>query len=183
MAQRDTATGPGRPATRPARPAARPVAAGEEHPRWRAAERRIAAVTRVLDDAVAVPGTGQRVGLDAVIGLIPAVGDLASAAVGGWIILEATRFRLPRIVVARMVVNTLADLAIGAIPILGDAFDVVYRSNRRNLELFRRHAADPSADTTAHRAFLAGLILIAVGLVALAMLALGALLSVEIPPP
>ena len=149
----------------------------------RAAERRIASVTRLLDDAVAIPGTRHRLGLDAVVGLIPGVGDLVAAAVGGWIVLEATRFRLPRVVVARMVVNTVVDLAVGAVPLLGDLFDVAFRSNRKNLELFRRHAVDPGASTSGDRAFLAGLGLIVIGLVILVAMAIGALLSIEIPAP
>jgi hypothetical protein len=132
---------------------------------------------------VEIPGTRHRIGLDAIVGLIPGVGDLVSAAVGAWIVAEATRFRLPKVVVARMVINAVADLVIGAVPVLGDLFDVVFRSNRKNLELFRRHASDPNAGTGGDRAFLVGLLLIAVGLLSLLALALGALLSIEIPAP
>ena len=168
----------------PARAAVRGTIGQPEHlERMRAAERRIASVTRLLDDAVAIPGTRHRLGLDAVVGLIPGVGDLVAAAVGGWIVLEATRFRLPRVVVARMVVNTVVDLAVGAVPLLGDLFDVAFRSNRKNLELFRRHAVDPGASTSGDRAFLAGLGLIVIGLVILVAMAIGALLSIEIPAP
>jgi hypothetical protein len=82
-----------------------------------------------------------------------------------------------------MVLNTLVDLAAGAIPILGDLFDVVSRSNSRNLALFRRHATDPGASTASHTAFLAGLLLLVVGLVWLVLVAIGWLLSIEIPVP
>jgi hypothetical protein len=158
-------------------------AGAERHDRLRAAERRIAAVTRLLDDAVEIPGTRHRIGLDAIVGLIPGVGDLVSAAVGTWIVAEATRFRLPRVVVARMVLNSVADLVIGVVPVLGDLFDVAFRSNRKNLELFRRHVIDPNAGTGGDRAFLVGLLLIALGLISLLALGVGALLSVQIPPP
>ena len=147
------------------------------------AERRIALVARVLDELIPIPGTRQRFGLDSIVGLIPGVGDLASAAVGGWIIVEASRFRLPGVVLARMVVNTVVDLVIGSIPLLGDVFDVVFKSNTRNLALFRRHATDPGASTTEHRAFLAGLVLVLVGLIWLAVVAIGWLLSIQIPVP
>jgi uncharacterized protein DUF4112 len=147
------------------------------------AERRIAFMARMLDDLVTIPGTRQRLGVDSVVGLIPGVGDLASAAVGAWIIVEASRFRLPGVVLARMVINTVIDFLIGAIPLLGDLFDVVFKSNSRNLALFRRHATDPGASTTEHRAFLVGLVLVLVGLLWLAVVALGWLLSVEIPAP
>jgi hypothetical protein len=147
------------------------------------AERRIATVARVLDELVTIPGTRQTIGVDSVVGLIPGIGDIASAAVGAWVILEAARFRLPGIVLARMVVNTVVDLAVGAIPLIGDVFDIVFRSNARNLALFRRHATDPGASTAEHRAFLAGLALILVGLGWLSLVALGWLLSLRIPAP
>lgn len=151
--------------------------------RFRAFERRYAAVSRVLDDLVPVPGTSQRVGLDPVIGLVPWIGDLVSAGVGLWLIAEAARFKIPTVVLARMLLNTLVDLAVGAIPILGDIFDVVSRSNSRNLALFRLHATDPGASTAGHTAFLAGLLLIVVGIMWLIASAIGWLLSLEIPVP
>jgi hypothetical protein len=82
-----------------------------------------------------------------------------------------------------MVLNTLVDLAVGAIPFLGDLFDVVSRSNRRNLELFRRHATDAYASTAEHRAFLAGLGLVVIGVIWLMAAFVGWLLSIEIPAP
>lgn len=151
--------------------------------RLASADRRIAFVSRLLDDLATVPGTRHRIGVDSIVGLIPGAGDLVSALVGIWIIGEAARFRLPRVVLARMVVNTGVDFLLGAVPILGDLFDVVFRSNTRNLELFRRHASDPGASTASHRAFLGGLALIVVGLVLLVVIAIGQLLSIVIPAP
>lgn len=140
-------------------------------------------MARVLDDLVAVPGTGRRVGIEPIVGLIPFAGDLVTAVVGAWVVLEASRFRLPRVVVARMVVNVLVDLAVGAVPILGDLLDFGIKANSRNLELFRRHARDPGASTAAHRAFLLGLLAGAVGLVWLVAVLIGRLLSIEIALP
>ncbi|MFL5778647.1 MAG: DUF4112 domain-containing protein [Chloroflexota bacterium] len=155
--------------------------------RFRAVERRIAVVSRMLDDLVEIPGTGRRVGLDPIIGLIPVVGDSVSAIVGFWIIGEAARFRLPRIVLARMVLNTVVDLAIGMIPLVGDLFDFVSKSNTRNLELFRRHATDPLAGTGDQRQFFLGLGLVALGLMWLVAIAIGWLLDLlsrtQIPVP
>ena len=145
--------------------------------RFQAAEARIARVTRVLDELVSVPGTPIRVGLDPVIGLIPVVGDVVAAAAGAWVIAEAARFGIPRVVLARMVTNLLLDLGIGAIPLLGDAYDLFFRSNTRNLELFRRHALDRDASTRNERAFFAGLLLLLVGLLWLALVALGAFID------
>ena len=155
----------------------------ERSPRIEEAERRIATVSRLLDELVTVPGTTHRFGLDSVVGLIPGFGDIASAAIGVWIIAEAARFRLPAVVLVRMVVNTLVDFVVGVVPILGDAFDFFFKSNTRNLALFRRHATDPGASTTEHKAFLAGLVLLLVGMVWLVALAVGRLLSIEVPAP
>jgi hypothetical protein len=131
--------------------------------RFHDAEARIERVTHVLDDLVPIPGTGQKIGVDPVIGLVPVVGDVVAAVVGGWVILEAARFGVPRIALARMVVNLLVDLAIGAIPLIGDLFDIVSRSNSANLAIFRRHALDPDATTAGHQAFFVGLVLMLLG--------------------
>jgi len=143
--------------------------------RIRDAEARIAFIARLLDELITIPGTRRRLGLDSIVGLIPGFGDVASAAVGGWVILEAARFRLPRVVLARMVVNTLVDLVIGIVPIAGDLFDVVFKSNSRNLALFRRHATDPGAGTREHRLFFAGLVLVLFGLLWLLGMAIAVL--------
>jgi hypothetical protein len=145
--------------------------------RFRASERRIGRVTRLLDEAIGVPGTPIKVGLDPVIGVIPVVGDAVAAGVGAWVIAEAANFGVPRIVLGRMVLNLLVDLGIGAIPLLGDVYDLFFRSNTRNLELFRRHALDPDASTRGERAFFGGLLLLLVGILWLAFVALGALID------
>jgi hypothetical protein len=82
-----------------------------------------------------------------------------------------------------MVVNTVVDLLVGAIPVLGDLFDVVSRSNSRNLALFRRHALDPTASTRGERLVLAGVIVLVVGLLWLIADAIGWLLAIRIPTP
>ena len=142
--------------------------------RFHAAERRIGRVTHALDELIAVPGTPVKVGLDPVIGLIPIVGDAVAGIVGGWVIAEAARFGIPRIVVGRMIVNLVVDLAIGAVPVLGDLFDVVFRANSRNLALFRRHALEPDASTRGDQAFFVGVVLLLVGIVWLLLAVLGA---------
>ena len=131
--------------------------------RFRDAEARIGRVTHILDDLVPIPGTGQKIGVDPVVGLVPVLGDVVGALAGGWVILEAAHFGIPRIALARMILNLLVDLAVGAIPILGIVLDVVSRSNAANLDLFRRHALDPDATTAGHEAFFAGLALLIVG--------------------
>jgi Domain of unknown function (DUF4112) len=145
--------------------------------RFRAAERRIGRVTRLLDELISVPGTPVKVGLDPVIGVIPVVGDAVAAGVGAWVIAEAANFGVPRIVLGRMVLNLVVDLGIGAIPVLGDVYDLFFRSNTRNLELFRRHALDTSASTRGERAFFGGLLLVIIGALWLAFLALRAVID------
>lgn len=141
------------------------IVGASRHERFTGAETRIRRVTDLLDESVRIPGTSTRAGIDPIIGLIPILGDAVAAVVGIWVILEAARFGIPRVVVARMSFNVLVDLAIGAIPLIGDIYDVTMRSNTRNLALFKRHALDPDASTAGHRAFFAGLVLILVGLV------------------
>jgi hypothetical protein len=142
--------------------------------RFHAAERRIGRVTHALDELIGLPGTSIRVGLDPIVGLIPVVGDAVAAGVGIWVIAEAARFGIPRVALARMVVNLLVDLVIGAIPLLGDLYDVALRSNTRNLDLFRRHALDPDASTRGLQAFFLGLGLLVIGLAWLLITALSA---------
>jgi Domain of unknown function (DUF4112) len=151
--------------------------------RFRAAERRIELISRVMDDLVPIPGTRQRIGLDPIIGLVPGIGDVVSALAGVWVILEAARLGIPAIILIRMGWNAAVDLVVGAIPVLGDLFDVVSRSNRRNLELFRRHALDPTASTAEQWLFLGGIALVIGSIAWLIWTALGALLSIEIPGP
>lgn len=145
--------------------------------RFHAAERRIGRVTHLLDELVNVPGTPIKIGLDPVIGLVPVVGDAVAAGVGAWVIAEAARFGVPRVVLVRMVVNLLVDLGVGAIPLIGDVYDAFFRSNTRNLDLFRRHALDPDASTRSERAFFAGFLLVIVGILWLAFVAFGTLID------
>jgi hypothetical protein len=100
---------------------------------------RIEAMERLLEGIIAIPGTRQRLGLDAIIGLVPVVGDLASAALGAWIVWEARNLGMSKWQLARMSANLGIDTAIGAIPFVGDAFDLVFRSNSKNLRIIKRH--------------------------------------------
>lgn len=94
-----------------------------------------------LDSAFRVPGTQMRFGLDAILGLVaPGLGDVATGGLSTYLFLVALRRRVPLIVIAKMGVNVLLDVAIGAVPVLGDLFDFAWKSNERNLELIRRHA-------------------------------------------
>ena len=94
----------------------------------------------LLDSAFRIPGTRIRFGLDAIIGLIPGVGDISTPAFAGLLLLQAVRMRLPIVVQARMVLNAALDMLLGLVPILGDVADVGWKANLRNLALLERHA-------------------------------------------
>jgi Domain of unknown function (DUF4112) len=98
---------------------------------------RIDALATLLDTALVVPGTGVRFGLDALIGLVPGIGDLISTALSLFIVHEAFHLGAPGHVIARMLGNVALDGAFGAVPLVGDAFDVLWRANRRNMRLLR----------------------------------------------
>jgi hypothetical protein len=100
---------------------------------------RIGLLAKLLDSAVLIPGLNRRVGLDAVLGLVPGVGDAISAALASYIIWEARQLGLPRWKIARMVGNVAVDTAVGAIPFAGDVFDVFFKSNQRNLRIIHDH--------------------------------------------
>lgn len=101
-------------------------------------------LARVLDTAVGIPGTKFRVGLDALLGLIPGAGDAVGAALSGYIILAAARAGAPRAVLLRMVGNVAVDTLVGAVPVLGDLFDVAFKANARNVRLLEQYAVDPA---------------------------------------
>ena len=100
---------------------------------------RLDALSRLLDSAFQIPGTNQRVGIDALLGLVPGVGDLVSTALASYIIWEARQLGLPRWKIARMIGNVALDTTVGAIPLAGDLFDVAFKANRRNMKIVRDH--------------------------------------------
>ena len=100
---------------------------------------RITALTRLLDSAFVIPGTTRRIGLDSIIGLVPGIGDAVSTALASYIIWEARQLGLPRWKVARMIGNVAVDTTVGAIPLVGDLFDVAFKANRRNIRILREH--------------------------------------------
>lgn len=104
-----------------------------------AIRRRIEAMEHLLERSFVIPGLNRPVGLDAVAGLIPVVGDLISAAMGAYIVWEARNLGLPKWKLWRMAGNVAFDTAVGAVPLAGDAFDFLFRSNSRNLKIVRRH--------------------------------------------
>jgi hypothetical protein len=104
-----------------------------------AVRRRIEALEQLLERSFVIPGINLPVGLDALAGLVPVLGDLVGAALGAYIVWEASNLGLPRWKLWRMAGNIAFDTALGAIPVAGDLFDLLFRSNTRNLRIVRRH--------------------------------------------
>jgi hypothetical protein len=104
---------------------------------------RITVVAKLMDSAFLVPGLNRRVGFDAMLGLVPVVGDALSAAIASYIIWEARQLGLPRWKIARMIGNVAVDTAIGAVPFAGDVFDVFFKANERNLRIIHEHLGTP----------------------------------------
>ena len=100
--------------------------------------RRVEAMEVLLERAFKVPGTNFRVGLDSVVGLVPVLGDVVTAAMGAWLIWEAKNLGMSKWHLARMTGNVGFDAAIGLIPFVGDAFDFLFKSNTRNLRIIKR---------------------------------------------
>lgn len=145
------------------------------------AVRRVRTLARILDEAVRIPGTGIRVGLDALLGLLPVGGDLAGALLSGSAILIAARAGAPTTVLTRMVINVAIDAIVGSVPVLGDLFDVGWRANSKNAQLLESWMGQPEATTRASKgvvaAILIALLLLVAGGVAVSVLLFKALLG------
>ena len=135
---------------------------------------RLRTVSRLLDSAFVIPGTRYRFGFDALIGLVPGLGDAVGAIFSGYIILQASRLGAPKSVVTRMIGNVALDTLVGWVPVLGDLFDVAWKSNLRNMALLETHLQQPAAARAGSRkalVLLGGvLLLLFVGAVALGVL-------------
>ena len=142
---------------------------------------RARALTKLLDSAARVPGTNFRFGLDPVLGLIPGLGDVAGAALSGYVVILASRLGAPKSVIVRMLGNVAIDTVAGAMPVVGDLFDAGWKSNTRNLALLERHVGLPTTERAASRAVVwltvAALAVLALGAVALAIFVVRALLG------
>jgi hypothetical protein len=97
-------------------------------------------ISRLLDSAFVIPGTSYRIGLDPIIGLVPAVGDLISPIFTLGIIWQARELGIPRVVQLRMVFNVVIDTALGMVPVIGDLFDFAWKANDYNMALLEKHA-------------------------------------------
>ena len=104
-----------------------------------ALRKRVETLEILLERSFVIPGINRPVGLDAIVGLIPVVGDVIAATMGAYLIWEARNLGMPKWKIWRMVGNLGVDTALGAVPLVGDAFDFFFRSNTRNLRIIKKH--------------------------------------------
>lgn len=143
-----------------------------------------------MDGIFRIPGTGWRIGLDALVGLVPGVGDFATTAVSLYILASGVRYRVPKVTLLRMAANIGIDYLVGSIPFVGDLFDAFWKSNQKNVELLRERATATAEEARQGRAsdwlFLAVIVLfllaLLVGSVMLSLYLLSLLVG-NIPSP
>ena len=119
---------------------------------------RVRGLAWLLDNSIPIPGTRFRIGLDALIGLIPGLGDAAGAVFSSYILLEAGRMGAPRSTLLRMGANVLIESIVGLVPLLGDLFDAGWKANQRNLQLLERSMETPILARRRDRGFVAALV-------------------------
>lgn len=115
-------------------------------------------LSHYLDGLFRIPGTGWRFGLDALIGLIPNVGDTLTFLPATYILIAGARYGVPKITLLRMAFNLGLDYLVGSIPFIGDAFDFVWRANKQNMDLIRERATGRNVGTTGDYLFVFGVI-------------------------
>ena len=133
------------------------------------ARERLARLAWLLDSSIPIPGTSFRIGLDALIGLVPVAGDLVGVLLSAYIVREAAALGVPRSILARMALNVAVEGLLGMIPFAGDLFDAAFKANQRNVRLMNAYLDQPRRAVRASRGFLA--------LVGLGLLGLFTLLS------
>jgi Domain of unknown function (DUF4112) len=134
---------------------------------------RLKALTKLLDSAFQVPGTRFRFGLDAIVGVIPGIGDAIGAVFSAIIVFQAARLGASKATLARMIGNVALDTIVGEIPLLGDLFDAGWKANTKNLALLEAQLERPAATGKASRRLLfllgAGLLVLLAGVIALSV--------------
>jgi hypothetical protein len=140
------------------------------------ARARLSRLAWLLDSSIPIPGTSLSIGLEALIGLVPVVGDLAGVLLSGYIIREAAALGVSRSILARMALNVAVEGLAGMIPLAGDVFDAAFKANQRNVRLLNAYLEQPARTRRASRGFLLGLTLALLALVA-ALSVLGILLA------
>lgn len=119
---------------------------------------RVDALARLLDDSIPIPGTGRRIGVDAVIGLVPGFGDGAGALLSLYVIVQAARLGVDRATLLRMAGNVAVEALVGVVPLAGDLFDAAFKANLRNVRLLRGHLDAPEPVRRSSRRWAGGVI-------------------------
>ena len=119
---------------------------------------RLRSLTHLLDNAIPIPGTSYRIGIDPIVGLFPGGGDFAMALLSVYVVIEAARFGLPRPSLVRMIWNLILDALLGTVPFAGDFVDVAWKANSKNLALIEAHVASSARQQKADYLFVALLI-------------------------
>ena len=138
-------------------------------------------VAALLDDMFRIPGTQIRFGLVALMGWVPGVGDAMTAVASFLIVFASWRRGAKAVTLVRMAANVLLETGIGAIPVAGDVFHIVWKANRRNYRLLLREKAEPGADTRRDWIFLGVLLLAVIAAVAIPIGILIWLLQLRVP--
>ena len=154
-----------------------------ERPRRFATNQQLDYIAALLDDMWRIPGTQIRFGLDAIIGWIPGIGDAMAGVASCFIVFASWRRGVPTVTLTRMIANILLEATLGAIPLVGDAFHVVWKANRRNYRLLLREKEQPAANKRRDRMFLLVLFVAAIAAVALPIAILIWLLHLRIRVP
>jgi len=131
----------------------------------------------LLDSAFRVPGTNMRFGLDPIAGLVPGIGDLVTGFFSVMILLHALRLRVPKVIVARMLLHVGIDVLVGAVPLAGDLFDAGFKANLRNLALLEQYAQPGVTPRPSDYLFVGGSLVLVAGLAIVPLVILWWLLS------
>lgn len=127
-------------------------------------EESLESLSKYLDDWIKIPVVGWRFGIDALIGLIPNVGDSVTSLASFYILVAGVRYGVPKITLLRMAFNIGLDYLVGTIPFIGDTFDFFWKSNKQNINLIRERATGKNVGTTGDYIFVFGIILFLIGL-------------------
>jgi hypothetical protein len=143
--------------------------------------RRLRRLSHLLDNAIPIPGTPYRVGLDPLLGLLPGGGDFVGSALSAYIVIEAARMGLPRGTLVQMVKNILFETVFGSVPVLGDLVDATWKANAKNIALLEEHLEVPQQRQQVDWLFLAlllgGLLLVVMAVAAISIIILRWLFS------
>jgi len=136
-------------------------------PRQKTSNEHLDYIAALLDDMFRIPGTNIRFGLDALIGWVPGIGDALTGVASFLIVFASWRRGVAMVTLARMIANVLLETVIGAIPVVGDVFHIVWKANRRNYRLLMREKMEPGANTRRDWMFLVLILSMVVAAVAI----------------